>query len=148
MNTKSHRLHLRPHHLLCLQSFVGHGYSEEFVQEMTSVKQQLMLTPDTPIELVHGADMLCRHCPNCIDGRCTSDKPALFDRSVAAKIENSESLLSRGSSESNRGRDFSGSFILHGIPEYLTLSHTLLEECCPGCEWKDLCAGVIDGDVK
>ena len=148
MNTNSQTLHLRPHHLLCLQTFVGHGYSEEFVQQMTSVKRQLTLAPHTPVQLVDGADMLCRHCPNCADGHCTSDKPALFDRLVSAKIKKSEKISLSRTSESNYGDIFSDSFILHGIPEYLTLSHALLEECCPGCEWKDLCFRVIEGDEK
>lgn len=141
-------LHLRPHHLLCLQTFIGHGYSEEFVQEMTSVKRQLALDPRTPIQLVDGADMLCHHCPNCADGRCTSEKPALFDQLVASKIEKSEKILLSRTIESNHGGIFSDSFMLHGIPEYLTLSHNLLEECCPGCEWKELCGRVIDGNEK
>ena len=51
-------LHLRPHHLLCLQTFVGRGYSEEFVEHMTLVKRQLADDPGTPITLVHGADDL------------------------------------------------------------------------------------------
>lgn len=148
MNTNSPKLHLRPHHLLCLQTFIGHGYSEEFVQEMTSVKRQLALDPVTPIQLVDGADMLCRHCPNCADGHCTSDKPALFDRLVAGKIEKAEKISPSRTCESNQDGIFADSFVLHGIPEYLTLTHALLEECCPGCEWRDLCVRVIDGDEK
>jgi len=31
--TITSELHLRPHHLLCLQTFVGRGYSEEFITE-------------------------------------------------------------------------------------------------------------------
>lgn len=143
MNTKTPKLYLRPHHLLCLQSFVGHGYSEEFVREMAYVKQQLMPTPHASIELVHGPDMLCRHCPNCVNGCCTSDKPDIFDQSVEAKIEKAMKTLLSRDSESNHGDISSGPLLLHGIPEYLTLSHSLLEECCPNCQWKDLCSEVI-----
>ena len=82
MNDKVPELWLRPHHLLCLQSFAGHGYSEEFVQQMSVVKQQLTNSPDTPVKIVRGADMLCRHCPNCKIGTCTSDKPDIFDQLV------------------------------------------------------------------
>ena len=147
-NNPNALLHLRPHHLLCLQSFVGHGYSEEFVQEMASIKQQLTLAPHTAIELVHGADMLCRHCPNCINGRCTSDKPALFDRAVAAKIGSAEKSFPSQDSEINHDSISYNLFLLYGIPECLTLSHALVEECCIGCEWKELCQIVIDGNEK
>ena len=86
MNNKAPELWLRPHHLLCLQSFVGHGYSEEFVQQMSVVKQQLTDSPDTPVKIVRGADMLCRHCPNCKMGTCTSDKPDIFDQLVLNRL--------------------------------------------------------------
>ena len=45
--TGTSELHLRPHHLLCLQTFVGRGYSEEFVEHMTLVKKQLATDPRT-----------------------------------------------------------------------------------------------------
>ena len=54
MNNTASALHLRPHHLLCLQTFVGRGYSKEFVEHMTIVKRQLSTDPCTPIILVNG----------------------------------------------------------------------------------------------
>ena len=53
--TGTSELHLRPHHLLCLQTFIGRGYSEEFIEHMTLVKKQLTTNPRTPITLVSGA---------------------------------------------------------------------------------------------
>ena len=79
-------LHLRPHHLLCLQTFTGRGYSEEFVWHMTLVRDQLIREPLTPVELVSGVDDLCAHCPNNVDGQCTSDNPSLFDSKVSRKL--------------------------------------------------------------
>ena len=76
-------IRLRPHHLLCLQTFVGHGYSPEFTKHMTYVKSLLDADPHAPITLVNGPDDLCGHCPNCVDNTCTSPKPALFDHLVA-----------------------------------------------------------------
>lgn len=124
IHTENTPLQLRPHHLLCLQTFVGRGYSEEFVSQMTSVKKQLTADPSTPIRLVTGADDLCAHCPNCADGHCTSDKPEQFDRNVLQKL----------------GTDTTP---VHGIPASLTLTGALLEECCPGCEWMSLCREVL-----
>ena len=34
-------IHLRPHHLLCLQTFIGHGYSEDFIIQMKYVKRKI-----------------------------------------------------------------------------------------------------------
>ena len=121
-------LRLRPHHLLCLQTFVGHGYSDEFVAHMTHVQKQLVADPHTPIALVDGSDDLCRHCPNCVGGQCTSEKPALFDRLAAARLPQQKGI----------GTPYS----LSGIPESLHISEELLAACCPGCEWKELCVRV------
>ena len=119
------RLHLRPHHLLCLQTFVGRGYSEEFVEHMTLVKRQLTANPLTLITLVSGTDDLCSHCPNCVDGQCTSEKPALFDRLVRDKLgQNTPSTLI-------------------GIPENLRITEDLITACCPGCEWRGLCSSTL-----
>ena len=132
--TGTSELHLRPHHLLCLQTFIGRGYSEEFIEHMTLVKKQLTTNPRTPITLVSGADDLCEHCPNCVEGQCTSEKPALFDRLVTEKLMATKQYPELSSD--------SGSLLLLGIPEELHMSQELLDECCPGCEWKELCERV------
>ena len=123
--TGTSELHLRPHHLLCLQTFVGRGYSEEFVEHMTLVKRQLTANPLTPITLVSGADDLCAHCPNCVDGQCTSEKPALFDRLVSDKLEQNPPST------------------LIGIPNNLRITEDILAACCPGCEWRGLCSSTL-----
>ena len=143
MNDRVPELRLRPHHLLCLQSFVGHGYNEEFVRQMTAVKKKLTNSPNTPIKIEYGADMLCLHCPNCQNGHCMSDKPDIFDQSVLSKLA-SPAATRTGSGSAYGRTDFQiVPGIIFGIPNSLTLSHSMIEECCHGCEWKDLCHKVI-----
>ena len=130
---------LRPHHLLCLQTFVGHGYSPEFTAHMTIVQKQLPPDPLTPITLVNGPDDLCGHCPNCVDGSCTSPKPAVFDHLVGQKLNTTEDT----ENAAPKHTDASDSpLTLHGIPSILHMSEQLLAECCPDCEWKELCVEV------
>ena len=131
-------LHLRPHHLLCLQTFTGHGYSEEFVRHMTLVRDQLIREPLTPVELVSGVDDLCAHCPNNVDGQCTSDNPALFDSKVSRKLYSSGLISPDAVSKDPPGKQP----VLTGIPDALEISSSVLEECCPGCEWKELCLSI------
>lgn len=146
-----HTICLRPHHLLCLQTFVGHGYSPEFTAHMTIVQKQLTTDPLTPITLVNGPDDLCGHCPNCVDGSCTSPKPAVFDHLVAQKLhlkeehvtEKSTLVHSIAASDSSTSAAASDSPIsINGIPSSLRMSEQLLAECCPECEWKELCVEV------
>ena len=131
-------LHLRPHHLLCLQTFTGRGYSEGFVRHMTLVKRQLTRDPRTAIELVSGIDDLCAHCPNNVDGQCTSDNPALFDSKVSRKLYSTGIISPDAASKDHPGKRP----VLTGIPDALEISSSVLEECCPGCEWKELCLSI------
>ena len=56
---------LRPHHLVCLQYFIGKGYSARFTSKTTRVLTYLKQHPTLAcIQIVQGADMLCQSCPN------------------------------------------------------------------------------------
>lgn len=76
---------LRPHHLLCIQKFTGHGYDERFTAHMTALVARLRDTPDTEVALVRGCDALCAACPNDRDGACASpEKVEAMDAAVLA----------------------------------------------------------------
>ena len=146
-------IYLRPHHLLCLQTFVGHGYSPEFTAHMTYVKSLLDADSHAPITLVNGPDDLCGngpddlcgHCPNCVDNACTSPKPALFDHLVAQKL-NLHNVQDAATNEKADASITSAGLLesttpmtIHSIPSTLRMTAQLLDKCCPGCEWKELC---------
>ena len=76
-------IRLRPHHGMCLLNFRGMGYSPEFTEKMTAVSELLRREPETAVSVSDGADDLCAVCPHCVDGKCASDNPAVFDRRVA-----------------------------------------------------------------
>lgn len=76
-------MNLRPHHLLCIQNFVGHGYNTDFTAHMESVVLKLTKNPKTRITVTQGCDDLCKKCPNNISGLCTSlEKVSLMDTAV------------------------------------------------------------------
>ena len=60
---------IRAHSLLCIQGFVGKGYSPEFVSNMTRVIESL--GDDAPVTVVDEPDVLCAACPNLAEGGCT-----------------------------------------------------------------------------
>ncbi len=69
---------LRPHHLLCLISYSGRGYSEEFIRAMNEA-QKAYLGGET-VELVDGMDLVCLDCPHCgRGGACTKTAGAQPD---------------------------------------------------------------------
>ena len=55
---------LRGHNLLCIQGFVGKGYSPEFVANMTRVVDALHANPQSEVRVVAEPDALCDVCPN------------------------------------------------------------------------------------
>ena len=62
---------LRPHHLMCLQFFVGFGYSDDFSVNTTRILT-LLESPDAPrVVLVSGADDICASCPKDTCGVCS-----------------------------------------------------------------------------
>ncbi len=62
-------LTLRPHHVLCISHFIGSGYNEHFVRNMTEVIS--ILNNDNPdVTLVVGADAICCACPHAIQMGC------------------------------------------------------------------------------
>ena len=78
-------MNLRPHHLLCIQKFTGHGYDDSFTEHMTGIVSTLRLDPETPVTVTEGCDILCGMCPYNKNGVCESlEKVDFMDRSVLA----------------------------------------------------------------
>jgi hypothetical protein len=63
---KERKALLRGHHLICLNFFRGEGYSEEFIENLYAVIKK------ENIEIVTGADDVCRKCPYLKEGKCRS----------------------------------------------------------------------------
>ena len=126
---------LRPHHLLCIQNYRGHGYSEAFQQRMKAILDVLRQSPGSGlppiprIRIAEGADDLCAACPHCLDGQCDSDKPAVFDGLVSERM----------------GLETGCMLNMEDLQDpKMTLQ--LLEECCPGCTWLGLCREIVMDD--
>lgn len=54
-------IELRPHHLLCILGWRGHGYDAVFTENFTRVAEQV--ANDNEITLVEGPDAICASCP-------------------------------------------------------------------------------------
>lgn len=83
-------MRLRGHNLLCIQGFVGKGYSPEFVANMTRVVDSL--GRNARIEVVAEPDDLCDACPNLSEQGCALHGPGTEtgivhqDRDVMARL--------------------------------------------------------------
>jgi hypothetical protein len=65
-SNKERKAILRGHHLICLNFFRGEGYSEEFIENLYEVIKI------EKIEIVTGADEVCRKCPYLKEEKCRS----------------------------------------------------------------------------
>lgn len=120
-------MNLRPHHLLCIQKFTGHGYDETFTAHMTDLVARLAGEPTTPVTLTQGCDDLCRVCPNNTDGVCTTlEKVAAMDSTVLelCGLAYGQTVAWAELAEKGRKRIFE-------TEEFCRV--------CGDCEWFELC---------
>ena len=84
-------MRLRGHNLLCIQGFVGKGYSPEFVANMTRVVEAL--GDAAPVTVIDAPDDLCAACPNLKESACalhgvgTERGIVHQDRDVMSRLE-------------------------------------------------------------
>ncbi len=79
-------LKLRGHHLFCLLGYQGMGYSEEYVENMTSLHQLLKEQPETWVQLIEGPDQLCEKYPNSGEYHCQDQHIGDRDRVILEKL--------------------------------------------------------------
>ena len=66
-------MRLRAHNLLCIQGYVGKGYSPAFVANMDRVVASL--ADDTEVTVLDAPDALCEACPNLTGAGCALHGP-------------------------------------------------------------------------
>lgn len=118
---------LRPHHLLCIQKFTGHGYDADFTAHMKAIVSALKKNPNTPITLVQGCDVLFQMCPNNQGGRCTSlEKVASMDSAVLSVCSLNDGETSPWMMAALRARK-------------QILETEEFQAVCASCQWFELC---------
>lgn len=119
-------IYLRPHHSLCIQFFIGKGYSADFVNKLTDLKE--FLDKNNPeICISDGCDSICSFCPNNINGICrTEDKVSSIDENCRNAM-----ALSTGSEIMWK--------TLRDMAYSKLISMNLIPEICGDCQWKEIC---------
>lgn len=124
---------LRPHHLLCVLTYVGQGYSPAFTANMTRIVGRLARGEDA--EIVQGPDEICAALLDDREAHCRRASVAERDQAAARDIgrllgveTGPGAVVSLGS---DRLRDLRTHFASNRI-----------RSACKACEWVDLCGGV------
>lgn len=115
-------IRIRPHHLICMQAYIGKGYSEEFVENMNFVVKSLRENENQTIEIVDSNDDICLKCPNNINGtKCISNDKVLFIDEKIVELLNLET-----------GK-YSYRFLLEILED--KFNEKVFKEICSECEW-------------
>lgn len=125
---------LRPHHLLCVLTFAGRGYSDDFTHRYTEIVARM--TDGEAIRIVDGPDVICASImeaeaePHCLrdsvtkrDEEATASVAALLQRQIAT---GTEITLTPAIVQTLRAAFESGA----------------IRQACDGCQWAELCSSI------
>lgn len=122
-------LPLRAHHLMCVTTYQGKGYSPEFVANMNRVWHALRAGAYHRVRATSVADPLCGACPNLQDpGEDTSCR---YHGSISGRDR--RMLAAMGWQE--------GEVVeLAPVLEHIHANHAdLMARVCVGCDWTSIC---------
>ena len=122
---------LRPHHLLCLLTYVGEGYGDVFTRNYDAIARRL--SAGEPIMIVDGPDDVCAPLLADPDAHCRRpgvigrDADALHDVAGILGAEVGDVLSLDEATLQDMRAAFASGRIRHA---------------CVGCEWEVLCSTV------
>ncbi|MDZ7899182.1 MAG: DUF1284 domain-containing protein [Arcicella sp.] len=127
---------LRAHHLLCMLTYVGKGYSPAFVENYEVIASRLSAGEE--IELVAGPDDICGPLTADPEAHCHGSGVVERDRAAADAVAR---LI--GSPLPPGARITPTSALLTRLRK--TFATGEIRTACSGCEWSELCDSVADG---
>ncbi|WP_310621334.1 DUF1284 domain-containing protein [Flexibacterium corallicola] len=132
---------LRAHHLLCILTFIGKGYTRDFTENHRALV--LRINAGEEVEIVHGPDDICapleglpegEHCLN--SSVCTRDEKALASVGLVLgrALEVGHKFLLSASDVTQLRKNFAAD---------------TRHAACAGCNWAPLCNSIAaDGFNK
>lgn len=112
---------LRPHHLLCTQSYEGKGYSKEFIDNMNKNIELLRYKKGFKVKIQSVLDDLCTSCPHNKGQVCdTENMVKTMDEKVLKYFNLKEKI-------------YVYKDVINLIQEKITKE--ILDDICGECEW-------------
>ena len=124
---------LRPHHLLCLLTYVGKGYSRAFTDNYDAIATRLVAGEG--VVLVAGPDEICQPLLGESEPHCHRDSVVERDRLATRDVEALLGVKLAVGAELMLSRE-----VLAQMREAFARGAT--REACGGCEWHGLCTGI------
>ena len=130
---------LRPHHLLCVLTYVGRGYTPPFTANMTRIAGRLVAGES--IEIVEGPDSICGPLLDAPNAHCHRASVTARDRAAAADLNDLLGLQTRAGARFVLGCD-----LLDRMRK--AFASNQIRSACGGCEWVDLCGSIAANGFK
>ena len=132
---------LRAHHLLCMLTYVGKGYSPEFAHNFDGIVSRLAAGEEA--YLVEGPDTVC--APLCeSEGACAHCHGAAVRARDQRAAQALGLLLGRSLGDGSR-LPLDGALLARLRAAYTSGQ---MRAACAGCEWADLCTGVASAGYE
>lgn len=123
-------IRLRGHHLICLHFYRGEGYSREFVENLDDVIRRA--TEGEEIEVVEGADDICRACPTLQGEKCVA-RPGV---DIEIREMDAEATAYLGVEVGSKV------FWQEMKSKVMAMPKEWLVAFCEGCDWEEVCAEI------
>ena len=127
-------IRLRPHHLLCTQSYAGRGYDDAFTANMDRIVTRLREERGLIIDLVFSTDDICTVCPRMLgEDHCVSNKKV---KHIDERMIHHFGLLEKP-------------YVYDVLTSHIRalLTAEMFEDICSSCNWysMDLCRSPLLG---
>lgn len=122
---------LRPHHLLCMLTFAGNGYTPAFVRNFEEVVRRISIGGET-VEIVEGPDDVCAPLLTESDCHCSSANVTVRDHQAAEDLSN---LLRQPIQP--KEQVLLDQETLDVLREAFAVG--TIRRACIGCQWAPLC---------
>ncbi|MCE0504712.1 DUF1284 domain-containing protein [Roseivivax sp. GX 12232] len=124
---------LRPHHLLCVLTHVGRGYSPAFTANMAEVIARIGAGEE--IEIVTGPDDICAPLLGGEEAHCHRDSVRARDHAASEEVGGLLGLTIRPGA-----RLVLDAAALTALRDAFAAKR--VRSACTGCEWASLCGSV------
>jgi|SRR5215217_4188306 len=125
-------IRLRPHHFLCLLTYVGKGYSPDFVANYDRIASRISAGED--VEIVAGPDDICAPLLLENDPHCWRESVIQRDQRAILDLGKLDMAIEAGRSITLDADMLARLRIAFGQGR--------VRSACGGCEWSDLCSSI------
>jgi hypothetical protein len=129
-------IRLRPHHLLCMLTFAGKGYTPAFVANFEQVASRIAAGNEA-IQIVDGPDDICSPLLTEANCHCHNSSVILRDHHAAEAISDLLQLPIRAGASLPLGQD-----LLPILREAFVTG--TIRQACVGCQWQPTCDAIAE----